>query len=255
MSLHLKSPVSFSSSPPGSSSKSDVKKKQQECKAVVGTMCKLIQNWNHDVQQIQALLGTVGNLMSTMGAVQRLQNRTPKNMPLFDELFPDAYGLLLGNMSMEVEATYHLLKQHLTGLGDVIAAMHMVSEESAGIVTNELVHVFDTNDIIYTVDHLLEIQQLTAQYTLEHERKRDLILHRVLVDTVGDEDKKDMSVASVNVLAVAGIWPDNGQKGTTNQDVRGILDMELGMYCCIRIAYLCKAKATMPRMKPSRGSS
>ena len=206
-------------------------------------MCKLIQNWNHDVQQIQALLGTVGNVMSMMGAIQRLQNRTPKNMPLFDELFPDTYGLLLGNMSMEVESMYHLMKQHLTGLGDVIAAMQMVSEETVGIVSNESVHVFDANDVIFTVDHLLDIQQLTAQYTLEHERKRDLILHRILLDAIVDEDKKDMSVASVNVQAVAGIWADSGQKSTNNRDVKGLVDMELGTLSislsCLTVSIFC----------------
>ena len=200
-------------------------------------MCKLIQNWNHDVQQIQALLRTAGNVMSTMGAVQRLQNRIPKNIPLFDDLFPDAYGLLLGNMSMEIESMHHLMKQHLNGLGDVIAAMQMVSEESMSIVSNESVHVFDANDVIFTVDHLLDIQQLTAQYTLEHERKRDLILRRILIDTLDDQEKKDMSVASVNVQAVAAIWADGGPKGTTNnEDVKGVLDMELGMFVNLTIS-------------------
>ena len=171
---------------------------------MVGTFVKLMGNWTQDVAQIAALLRNVGHALATLEAVQRLQNRHPNNVPLFDAMFPDACGLLVGRIHEDVEFTLHQLKQHTTGLGDVVVAMRMAADDAAATATNETTMAMGAgggDDGVFTFDHLLDIQQLGAQYVLEYERKRD-ILRRSVFASSGDGD------ASA-VLAAAEEWPDD----------------------------------------------
>lgn len=199
-----------------------VKKKQQEYKALVGNFVKLMTNWTQDVEQIAELLGNLSNVMSTMEAVQRLQSRHPKNIPLFDELFTDAYGLLLGNMHTEVELLYHQLKLLLAGMGDVVVAMRMSADEATKLATNESPEAFGLPDeVIFTTDHLLDIVQLSGQYVVEHDRKRALLLREVFAES-GESNTSVVGggTASSRVLAAAGLWPDDTTEDTSFVDLQ-----------------------------------
>ena len=195
----------------GSSSAGTAKRKQQEVKTMVGMFVKLMGNWAQDVAQIEALLRNVGHAMSTLEAVQRLQNRHPKNVPLFDVMFPNACGLLVGRVHADVEAMLHQMKQHATGLGDVVVAMRMVADEAATAAANEGALALGNDGGVFTFDHLLDIQQLGAQYVLEYERKRDILRKSVFASG----DSGDSSA----VLEAAAAWPDDQPGSAVDGDL------------------------------------
>jgi hypothetical protein len=187
--------------------KSSAKKKQSTLKSVTTSFVKLVCNWNEDVSQITTLLRNLESLQSVILSVRRVKSRTPRDFPLFDEVFTDGYPLLLGKLSSEAEYVLHQLKVFSKRMGDVIAAMTMVNDEASSSIRNESSDTFDSSiegvEIVFNVDHVLDIQQLCSQYVMEYERKQS-ILRRLFAD----ESNSGMESEIDTVSSVCDSWSD-----------------------------------------------
>lgn len=149
---------------------SSLKKKQSSLKGLVQGYAKLILSWQKDVDLVQELLQNISERQNFMGSIRRA---AVKRLCIF-ERFPHVEQRLTAQLASEVESFCNVVKQTMHGLGDVLAAMQMTAHDALQATLNESVHMFPS-EAIFTVDHVLDIQQLQTQFALEYQRKQDLI--------------------------------------------------------------------------------
>ena len=120
-------------------------------------------------------------MYSTIESIQRLEKRIPRNVPLFDVVYSDVYDIIKGKVCIEIEISYHQMKQLMQSLGDIVVAMKVKSFEAINFVENEDVDVFSSysegTENIFNVDHMLDVEQLYIQYSQEYSRKKSIIQH------------------------------------------------------------------------------
>lgn len=105
------------------------KKKQTLIKTATGSFVKLICGWKQDVNQISVLLGNLRNYIFTLESIQRMQCRHPQPCALFEEMYPEMYSLLTGNVFSEIEAVYHQLKHFMYASSSLAISMHSPQSE------------------------------------------------------------------------------------------------------------------------------
>ena len=149
---------------------SSLKKKQSSLKGLVQGFAKLILSWQKDVDLIKELLQNISERQNFMGSIRKA---AVKRLCIF-ERFPFVEQRLIAQLVGEVESFFNVVKQTLHGLGDVLAAMQMTAHDALQATLNESVQMFPS-DAIFTVDHVLDIQQLNTHFALEYQRKQELI--------------------------------------------------------------------------------
>ena len=151
-----------------------MKKKQSSIKHLVQSFAKLVLSWQKDVQLVEVLLNRIHEHQRCMESIHKAAGLIgTKRVPAFEQ-FPFLEQRLVGRLARDVEGFCNLVNQTMHGLGDVLAAMQMTAHDALQSSLNENVHMFPS-DAIFTVDHVLDIQQLQTQFALEYHRKQGLI--------------------------------------------------------------------------------
>lgn len=185
-----------------SSEKNGLKSKQTQIKSVVVDFGKEIITWNQLVLESGRLLNGVSKSLKTMNGISRGIHKIEWNK--IDIKVGEIQTSLVGSLLSDIELLCVQIHQFMSSLRDITMAMDLTSNKAIQYAIDENPQVFgitssvtSTNGIEgypspsggggdnnsngsisilpFTCEHLLEIQSLAAQYSIEYDRKRQLI--------------------------------------------------------------------------------
>lgn len=150
---------------------SAIKAKQSKLKQHVQAYGKLLQSWQSDVSFMKELIEGIARSQKAIDSVRRCVDR--RGLALFVR-FPQVDEKIVALLVKDMELYCNALRQHMQGLGDVFAAMQFTSNDALQAVLGEPADALP-DDSVFTADHVLDVQQLHSQFSLEMRRKQTLL--------------------------------------------------------------------------------
>ena len=170
-------PIQVGGTPRASPGGSAVKAKQSQLKQLVQSFGKLILSWQGDVGFMHELLEALERTQRSLDCLQRCTMDNQSQARSLFSRFPETTQRLTALLIKDMEVYCNALRQHMHGLGDVFAAMQFAANDLFSVALGERHDALGNEDesAIFSVEHVLEVQRLQSQFSLEYQRKQGLL--------------------------------------------------------------------------------
>lgn len=202
----FRSPLGTPSTPDGSS----IKKKQSSLKQLIQSYGKLLISWQKDTRSIKELLENLGQLQRSIDSIHKSVSTPILMRQRIFEKFPNLDQKLIALLTIDMENYCNLVKQYMHGLGDVFAAMQITANDTLNASLNEVVEIFP-EDAIFNVDHILQVQRLQAQFSLEYQRKEVLLESLLTVLQPVEETQGPAMLSRTTLDTCCSSWNDDSE--------------------------------------------
>ena len=153
---------------------SATKKIQGNLKSLILTFGKLLQSWENDCGEVERILTELHKLLQLMAAIKRtLSSR--KSRFEFLAVFPALESRLLAKISRDTEDLFRQIKLFWKRLGDVKVAMEKIASDSLRLIIGETPEAVQGGQDVFNSDHVLDVQDIQTNYSLEYDRKEKLL--------------------------------------------------------------------------------